>query len=154
APEPPDLPGGHGPHGPECHETHHQRALFERIEPAEPARQRPAPEDRRPQAGAHDRHAAIRSSSGTSRTTRAGTPITTARGGTSRVTTAPDATKASSPISTPGVSTTPPPTRQARRSSGPDSSKSPPWRAIVSSLVVTTPGPTNASSSITVLVVM
>ena len=61
----------------------------------------------------------IRSSSPTRRTTRAGTPITTSRGPTSRVTTAPAATNASSPISIPGVSTTPPPTRQARRSVGP-----------------------------------
>ncbi len=59
------------------------------------------------------------SSTGTSRTTRAGTPITTARGGTSLVTTAPAATNASSPISTPGVSTAPPPMRQARRSVAP-----------------------------------
>ena len=40
-------------------------------------------------------------------------------GGTSRVTTAPAATNASSPISTPGVRTAPPPTRQARRSVAP-----------------------------------
>src|SRR5215218_4971908 len=50
-----------------------------------------------------------RSSSGTSRTLRAGTPITTA----------PAATKASSPTSTPGSSTAPPPTRHARRSRAP-----------------------------------
>src|SRR5205814_901311 len=56
-----------------------------------------------------------RSSSGTSRICRAGTPMTTARAGTSRVTTAPAATKASSPTSMPGRTTTPPPTRLARR---------------------------------------
>ena len=38
---------------------------------------------------------------------------------TSRVTSAPAATNASSPISTPGTSTTPPPTRQARRNTAP-----------------------------------
>ena len=43
------------------------------------------------------------------------------RGGTSRVTTAPAPTNASSPTSTPGVSRTPPPTRHARRSTGPAS---------------------------------
>ena len=48
------------------------------------------------------RHISSRSSGGTSRTWRAGTPITTARAGTSSVTTAPAATNASSPISTPG----------------------------------------------------
>ena len=69
---------------------------------------------------------------------------------TSRVTTAPAATNASSPISTPGVSTVPPPTRHARRSVAPRSGSSGPWRAIVSSFVVVAPGPTNTSSSITV----
>ena len=67
--------------------------------------------------------------------------MTTARAGTSRVTTAPAATNASSPISTPGVSTAPPPTRQARRSIAPRSGLSRPWRAIVSSLVVHRAGP-------------
>ncbi len=42
------------------------------------------------------------SSSGTSRTTRAGTPMSTLRAGASLVTTAPAAMKASSPISMPG----------------------------------------------------
>ena len=69
------------------------------------------------------------------------------RGRTSCVTTAPEATNASSPISTPGVSTTPPPTRHARRSIAPRSGISAPCRAMVSSLVVVTPGPTNTSSS-------
>ena len=69
-----------------------------------------------------------------------GTPMTTARSGTSRTTTAPAAMNASSPITTPGVSTTPPPTRQARRSVAPRSGISGPWRAIVSSLVMHHPG--------------
>ena len=56
-------------------------------------------------------HRSISSSSPTSPTLRAGTPITSARGGTSRVTTAPVATNASSPISIPGRIRTPPPTR-------------------------------------------
>src|SRR3954453_10693787 len=93
------------------------------------------------------RHRSTRSSSDTSRTTRAGTPMTTARAGTSRVTTAPAATNASSPTSRPGVSTAPPPTRQARRRVTPRRAWSRGWRIIVSSLVVTTPGPTKTSSS-------
>ena len=59
------------------------------------------------------------SSSGTSRTTRAGLPTTSARGGTSFVTTAPAPTNASSPISTAGQRTAPPPTRAPRRIVGP-----------------------------------
>src|SRR5437773_702665 len=51
--------------------------------------------------------------------TRAGLPTTTARGGTSFVTTAPAPTKASSPISTPGQRIAPPPTRAPRRIVGP-----------------------------------
>ena len=59
------------------------------------------------------------SSSGTSRSTRAGLPTTTLRGGTSFVTTAPAPTNASSPISTPGQRIAPPPTRAPRRIVGP-----------------------------------
>ena len=81
------------------------------------------------------------------RTTRAGAPITISRAPTSRVTTAPAATNASAPISTPGTSTTPPPTRQARRKVGPCSGAPPGWRPIVLSFVVNTPGPRNTSSS-------
>ena len=44
-----------------------------------------------------------------------------ARAGTSRVTTAPAATNASSPTSTPGTSTALPPIRQPRRSVAPRS---------------------------------
>src|SRR4051812_3440010 len=95
-----------------------------------------------------------RSSSETSRTCRAGTPITTARAGTSRVTTAPAATNASSPTSTPGTTTTPPPTRQARRSTAPRRVWSGPWRPIVSSLVRVTPGATKTSSSMVEKAVM
>ena len=109
-----------------------------------PARRADVPRGAQP---AVQRQRSSRSSSGTSRTTRAGTPITTARGATSRVTTAPAATKASSPTSTPGVSTTPPPIRQARRSTGPRSRSPAAWRLIVSSLVVVTPGPMKTSSS-------
>ena len=47
-------------------------------------------------------HRSIRSSSETARTSRAGEPITSRRGGTSRVTTEPAATNASSPISIAG----------------------------------------------------
>src|SRR3954468_6274389 len=75
--------------------------------------------------------------------------MTTPRGGTSRVTTAPAATNASSPTSTPGVSTAAPPIRQARRSTAPRSSYDLSWRDIVESLVVTAPGPRNTSSSTT-----
>ena len=82
-----------------------------------------------------------RSSSPTRRTTRAGTPITTSRAPTSRVTTAPAATNASSPITTPGVRIAPPPTRQARRKIGPASGSPGAWRPMVWSLVVVTPGP-------------
>jgi hypothetical protein len=71
------------------------------------------------------------SSSATRRSSRAGEPITSERGGTSRVTTAPAPTNASSPISTPGSRTAAPPTRQARRSVAPRSAWSGPWRAIV-----------------------
>ena len=95
------------------------------------------------------RQRSSRSSSGTSRTIRAGTPMTTLRGGTSAVTTAPAATNASSPISTPGSSTAPPPIRQARRSVAPRSGVPRSWRAIVSSFVVIAQGPTKTSSSIT-----
>ena len=66
------------------------------------------------------RHRSITSSSGTLRIWRAGTPTTTARGGTSRTTTAPAPTNASSPISTPGQRTAPPPIRHALRRVGPD----------------------------------
>ncbi len=52
--------------------------------------------------GAAQRQRSRSSSSLTSRTWRAGTPTMNARGGTSFVTTAPAATNASSPISTPG----------------------------------------------------
>src|SRR5215211_2904103 len=90
-----------------------------------------------------------RSSSGTWRTLRAGTPITTARGPTSRATTAPAATKASSPTSTPGSSTAPPPTRHARRSRAPRNSSPARRRPIVWSFVSVTPGATNTSSSTT-----
>jgi dTDP-4-amino-4,6-dideoxygalactose transaminase len=100
------------------------------------------------------RQRSSRSASSTCPTTRAGTPTTTARGGTSAVTTAPAPTNASSPISTPGTSTAPPPTRQARRSSAPRSSYAASWRPIVSSLVVITPGPTKTSSSTTLPRVM
>ena len=75
--------------------------------------------------------------------------MTTARGGTSRVTTAPAATNASSPISTPGTSTALPPTRQARRNVAPRSGSPRGWRLIVSSFVVDTPGPRKTSSSTT-----
>ena len=47
----------------------------------------------------------------------------------------------------PGVSTAPPPTRQARRSVAPRSGELRAVTAIVSSLVVIAPGPTNTSSS-------
>ena len=60
--------------------------------------------------------------------------MTTARGATSRVTTEPAATNASSPISTPGVSVAPPPMRQARRSTGPRSGT--PARVAVHRVVV------------------
>ena len=59
------------------------------------------------------------SSSGTSRSTRAGFPTTITRGATSFVTTAPAPTNASSPISIPGQSTAPPPMRAPRRIVGP-----------------------------------
>ena len=73
----------------------------------------------REQAGGVDqRHSSSSSSSATSRILRAGTPTTTARAGTSSVTTAPAPTNASSPTSTPGQITAPPPMRQARRSVG------------------------------------
>ena len=64
------------------------------------------------------------SSSGTSRSTRAGLPTTSARGGTSFVTTAPAPTNASSPISTPGQRIAPPPIRAPRRIVGPLTSRS------------------------------
>src|SRR6185503_14151513 len=70
-------------------------------------------------AAAPQDHRSISSSSPTSPTFRAGTPITSARGGTSRVTTAPVATNASSPISIPGRMRTPPPMRAALRIVGP-----------------------------------
>ena len=63
------------------------------------------------------------SSSGTSRSTRAGLPTTTTRGGTSRTTTAPAPTNASSPISIPGQRIAPPPTRAPRRIVGPRSAR-------------------------------
>jgi nucleoside-diphosphate-sugar epimerase len=88
-----------------------------------------------------------KSSSGTSRSRAAGTPATTARAVTSRITTAPAATNASSPISILGLITAPPPIRQPRRSTGPRTSVSGRWRSMASSLVVITPGPTKASSS-------
>ena len=59
------------------------------------------------------------SSAETSRSTRAGFPTTSARAGTSFVTTAPAPTNASSPISTPGHRIAPPPTRAPRRIVGP-----------------------------------
>ena len=49
---------------------------------------------------------------------RAGLPTTIARSGTSLVTTAPEPTKAFSPMVTPGINTLPPPTRAARRIRG------------------------------------
>jgi hypothetical protein len=65
--------------------------------------------------GVAQRQRSSSSASVTSRTLRAGTPSTKARAGTSLVTTAPAATNASSPISTPGTSTALPPMRAARR---------------------------------------
>ena len=94
-----------------------------------------------------------RSSSGTSRTVRAGTPMTTLRAGTSLVTTAPAATNASSPTSTPGSSTAPPPIRHARRSVAPCSGVPRSRRPIASSLVVIAHGPTKTSSSTTLYAV-
>ena len=69
------------------------------------------------------------SSSGTSRSTRAGLPTTTARGGTSFVTTAPAPTNASSPISIPGHRMAPPPMRAPRRIVGPSQQLEPLLRA-------------------------
>ncbi len=73
--------------------------------------------------------------------------MTSARAGTLLVTTAPAATNASSPISTPGVNVAPPPTRQARRSVGPLIGSPLGCRPIALSLVITAPGPTKTSSS-------
>src|SRR6185437_15610534 len=100
------------------------------------------------------RHRSISSSSDTCRTSRAGEPITRARAGTSRVTTDPAATNASSPTSTPGNSTDAEPTRHARRRRAPRSSKPAACRPIVLSLVVVTQGATKTSSSITLKAVM
>ena len=101
-------------------------------------------------SAAPEDHCSSNCSSGTSRTTRAGTPITTARAGTSCVTTAPAATNASSPISTPG---------QEHRAAADRGRRGAAWRprigssgarrAIVSSFVVIAHGPTKTSSSIT-----
>ena len=74
---------------------------------------------RRRQVPARARQEVSSSSSGTSRSTRAGLPTTSFRGGTSFVTTAPAPTNASSPISIPGQRIAPPPTRAPRRIVGP-----------------------------------
>ena len=65
----------------------------------------------------------MRSLSPISRITRAGTPAATTPGGKSRVTTAPAPTTVSSPIVTPGQTTTPPPshTLSPRAIGSPDS---------------------------------
>src|SRR5262249_8778626 len=69
---------------------------------------------------ADDQSVDVSSSSGrTSRSTVAGFPTTTTRGGTSFTTTAPAPTNASSPISTAGHRTAPTPTRAPRRIVGP-----------------------------------
>ena len=102
---------------------------------------------RRPRTGG-DYGLSSSSSSGTSRITRAGLPTTTARGGTSFVTTAPAPTNASSPISTPGQRIAPPPTRAPRRIVGPFISSSRfSVRPMKLSFVVTTHGATKTSSS-------
>ena len=75
--------------------------------------------------------------------------------GTSRTTTAPAAMNASSPITTPGRED-----HAAADAAGPLAASRPrsgvsgPWRAMVSSLVMVTPGPMNTSSSTTVPAVM
>src|SRR4051794_447682 len=80
------------------------------------------------------RQFSISSSSPTNPLRFAGTPITRVRAGTSRVTTAPVATNASSPTSTPGRMRAPPPTRQARRRIAPVSAAPFACRPIVLSL--------------------
>ena len=70
------------------------------------------------------------------------------------MTTAPAATKASSPTSTPGRITAPPPTRHARRRRAPSIGLSGERRAIVSSFVVIAHGPTKTSSPISENAVM
>ena len=90
------------------------------------------------------------SSSGTPRTGLAGVPITSVRGGTSRVTTEAEATKASSPTYTAGSSTEPPPTRAPRRMMGPFSrAKRFSVRPMKLSLVVITLGAMKTCSSMT-----
>ena len=90
-----------------------------------PRGRRSAADERRPTAtrsrsrSSRPARQASSSSSGTSRSGRAGLPTTSVRGGTSFVTTAPAPTNASSPISTAGQSTAPAPTRAPRRIVGP-----------------------------------
>ena len=103
APQLPDLADHHGSDRAERDGAHQQRALLEAVELWKrrrigtaklwrTGRLSPAGPPPGPRARA-----------------RAGTPITTARGSTSRVTTAPAATNASSPIVIPGRSTAPAP---------------------------------------------
>ena len=84
----------------------------------------------------------------TSRSTRAGDPTTTTRGGTSFVTTAPAPTNASSPISMPGQRIAPPPIRAPRRIVGPFiNARRFSVRPMKLSFVVTTHGAMKTSSS-------
>src|SRR6185312_15907691 len=88
------------------------------------------------------------SSSGTSRIGRAGLPTTTIRAGTSRTTTAPAPTNASSPISTAGQRIAPPPMRAPRLITEPlSSSCRRSVRPMKLSFVVTTHGATKTWSS-------
>jgi hypothetical protein len=111
----PDLPAATAPTVASATRSHHERALLERSslrsgsgDGASPA-DRPAARSRSPPCR---RSGPVRHLAHGAR----GTPITTARSGTSRSRPRPQATNASSPTHDPGVSTTPPPIRLARRS--------------------------------------